>query len=275
MPMSQRVASLSALRQITNLIVDMDGVLYRGQESLPGAGELLTYLVAEAVPFILATNNSTLTPGQYVAKLARLGMEVTEDHILTSGQAAALYLARVAAPGTKVYAIGEDGLLSSLRQQGFELAERDIQYVVVGLDRQLTWDKLRVAALAIRAGGTFVGTNPDTTLPTEEGLVPGNGANLAALEAATGVAPLIIGKPQAALLQLAMEKMGATQVGTAIVGDRLETDILAGKNAGITTVLVLSGITTRQELEGSPYQPDLVFEGIDHFHRAWSEVRQG
>jgi 4-nitrophenyl phosphatase len=273
--MSQQNHDSNVLRQISNLIVDMDGVLYRGQESLPGAREFLTYLVEAGVPFILATNNSTLTPGQYVAKLAGMDMEVTEERVLTSGQASALHVARVAPAGTKVYAIGEDGLLSALREQGFELAERDVQYVVVGLDRQLTWDKLRVAALAIRAGATFVGTNPDTTLPTEEGLVPGNGANLAALEAATGVTPLIVGKPQATLLQLAMDKMGVTQDGTAIIGDRLETDILAGKNAGITTVLVLSGIATREELEDSPYHPDLVFDGIDQFYRDWREQRTG
>ena len=273
--MSQRTPDWNVLRQISNLIVDMDGVLYRGQESLPGAREFLTYLVEERVPFILATNNSTLTPGQYVAKLTGMGMDVTEDRILTSGQASALHIARVAPAGTKVYAIGEDGLLSALREQGFELAERDVQYVVVGLDRQLTWHKLRVAALAIRAGAAFLGTNPDTTLPTEEGLVPGNGANLAALEAATGVAPQIIGKPQPTLLQLAMDKMGVAQDGTAIIGDRLETDILGGQNAGITTVLVLSGIATRAELEDSPHRPDLVFEGLDQFHRVWRGKRPG
>ena len=273
--MSQRKHDLNVLRQISNLIVDMDGVLYRGQESLPGAREFLTYLVEAGVPFILATNNSTLTPGQYVAKLAGMGMDVNEDHILTSSQASALHIARVSPAGTRVYAIGEDGLFSALREEGFELTERNVQYVVVGLDRQLTWDKLRVAALAIRAGATLIGTNPDTTLPTEEGLVPGNGANLAALEAATGVAPLIIGKPQPTLLHLAMEQMGVTREGTAIIGDRLETDILGGKNAGITTVLVLSGIATREELEDSTYHPDLVFDGIDQFYRAWREQRPG
>jgi 4-nitrophenyl phosphatase len=273
--MNQRKHDWEVLRQISSLIVDMDGVLYRGQESLPGAREFLTYLGKAGVPFILATNNSTLTPAQYVTKLARLGMQVTEDRILTSGQASALHIARIAPPGTRVYAIGEDGLFTALRERGFELTNRRVQYVVVGMDRQLTWDKLRVAALAIRAGATFVGTNPDTTLPTEQGLVPGNGASLAALEAATGVAPLIIGKPQPTLLQLAMDKMGVTQDGTAMVGDRLETDILAGKNAGITTVLVLGGIATREELEHSPYGPDLVFESIDQFHRAWREQRSG
>jgi 4-nitrophenyl phosphatase len=273
--MSQRKHDLTALKQIRNLIVDMDGVLCRGQESLPGAREFLTYLVEAGVPFILATNNSTLTPGQYVAKLAGLGMEVTEERILTSGQASAQHIARVAPAGTKVYAIGEEGLLSALREQGLELEERDAQYVVVGLDRQLTWDKLRVAALAIRAGAIFVGTNPDATLPTEEGLVPGNGANLAALEAATGVTPLIIGKPQTTLLELAMEKMGVSKEGTAMIGDRLETDILAGKNAGITTVLLLSGIATREELEDSPYRPDLIFESIGEFCRDWRAQRAG
>lgn len=273
--MSQRKHDVNVLRQISNLIVDMDGVLYRGQESLPGAREFLTYLVEAGVPFILATNNSTLTPGQYVAKLAGMGMEVTEERVLTSGQASALHIAQVAPAGTRVYAIGEDGLFSALRERGFELTEREVQYVVVGLDRLLTWDKLRVAALAIRAGATFVGTNPDTTLPTEEGLVPGNGANLAALEAATGVTPLIIGKPQPTLLQLAMEKMGVVQDGTAIIGDRLETDILGGKSAGITTVLVLSGITRREELKDSPYQPDLAFDDVGDFLESWRQQRTG
>jgi 4-nitrophenyl phosphatase len=273
--MSKRKHDLKVLQRIDNLIVDMDGVLYRGQESLPGAREFLTYLGEAGVPFILATNNSTLTPAQYVARLARLGMEVSEERILTSSQAAAQHMARLAPAATRVYAIGEDGLLSALRERGFELAEREVRYVVVGLDRQLTWDKLKVAALAIRAGAAFVGTNPDTTLPTEEGLVPGNGALLAALEAATEVAPLIIGKPQPTLLHLAMERMGVSTEGTAIIGDRLETDILAGKNAGITTVLVLGGIATLEELEHSPYRPDLVFEGLEQFYQAWREQRRG
>jgi 4-nitrophenyl phosphatase len=273
--MNQPKHDTSTLRQIKNLLIDMDGVLYRGQERLPGARDFLTSLVQEKVPFLLATNNSTLTPEQYVEKLAAMGIEVTEDRILTSGQASALYLSQHAPSAARIYAIGEDGLLSALKEQGFRLTDRDVEYVVVGMDRQLTWDKLRVATLAIRAGAAFIGTNPDTTLPTEEGLVPGNGAGLAALEAATGVSPVIIGKPQPTLLALAMEKLGVTSEGTAIIGDRLETDILGGKNAGIATVLVLSGITQADELPGSSYQPDFVFETIDHFHRAWREQRTG
>jgi 4-nitrophenyl phosphatase len=267
---SKQVASLRSMR---NFIIDMDGVLYRGHERLPGASAFLTELNTEQIPFVMATNNSTLTPEQYVAKLAAMEIHVTPEHILTSGQAAALYLSRTASPEARIYAIGEDGLIAALKAEGFQPTEKDIEYVVVGMDRQLTWHKLRIAALAIRAGASFIGTNPDTTLPTEEGLVPGNGASLAALEVATGTAPLIIGKPQPTLLEMAMEKMGVTREGTAIIGDRLETDILGGKNAGIATVLVLSGITQPEELEDSPYQPHLVFHSIQEFYESWCHQR--
>ena len=273
--MNQRNHNPEILSSVKHLIVDMDGVLYRGGERLPGARQFLSYLVETEVPFVLATNNSTLPPQQYVSKLAAMDIEVTEDHIITSALASAVYLERVAGPGARVYAIGEDGLFSALTDRGFLLADQGVEYVVVGMDRQLTWDKLRIAALAIRAGATFIGTNPDTTLPTEEGLVPGNGATLPALEAATGVSPLIIGKPQPTLLELALEHMGVSRQGTAIVGDRLETDILGGKNPVIPTVLFLSGIATREELEDSPYRPDLVFAGLYHFYRVWREQRAG
>jgi 4-nitrophenyl phosphatase len=271
--MNREDQDLGKLSSIESLIIDMDGVLYRGRERLPGARAFLAYLVEQEVPFILGTNNSTLTPQEYVTKLAAMDIGISPERILTSGQASALYLAKVASPGARVYAIGEDGLFAALKEQGFRLTDEDVRYVVVGMDRKLTWDKLRIATLAIRAGATFIGTNPDTTLPTEEGLVPGNGANLAALEVATEVTPLIIGKPQPTLLELAMEKMGVGKKGTAMVGDRLETDILGGKNAGLTTVLVLSGITQPEELEGSPYRPDLVFQDIGHFHQAWRDRR--
>jgi 4-nitrophenyl phosphatase len=261
------------LSSIKHLIVDMDGVLYRGGQRLPGARQFLGYLVEDQVPFVLATNNSMLSPREYVSKLAGMGMAVKEEQIITSAVATARYLERTAEPGTRIYAIGENGLLSALRERGFELADQGVQYVVVGMDRQLTWDKLRIATLAIRAGATFIGTNPDTTLPTEEGLVPGNGAGLAALEAATEVAPVIVGKPQPTLLEMAMEQMGVGKEGTAMMGDRLETDILAGKNAGLITVLTLGGVTRREELEHSSYQPDLVFDSLVDFLQLWR--RQG
>lgn len=257
------------LRSIKNFIIDVDGVLYRGQQPLAGAREFLDHLRRRGIPFILATNNSVRTPKQYVAKLGAMDIEVTEDHILTSGQATALYLTQVASPRAKVYVIGEEGLFSAVREQGFIVTDREVDFVVMGLDFELTYEKLKIATLAIRAGSSFIATNPDTTLPTEQGLIPGSGAILAALEAATGVSPLVIGKPQPILLRLAMEKLGITPDGTAIIGDRLETDILGGKEVGLTTILVLTGISDREELETSPYQPDLVFENIGRLCQAW------
>ncbi len=265
-----RGSDLDMLRAIKSFVIDMDGVLYRGQEPLPGAQDFLNHLQEQGVPFILATNNSTRTPRQYVAKLRAMGIEVTEHHILTSAQAAALYLSQIAPPRAKVYVIGEDGLISAVEEQGFLSADKDVDLVVAGLDSQLTYEKLKIATLAIRAGASFIGTNPDTTLPSEEGLVPGSGAILAALEAATGVPPLIIGKPQPILLRLAMEKLGVTPDCTAIIGDRLETDILGGKEVDLITVLVLTGISDREELETSPFQPDLVFDDIGRFYQAWA-----
>jgi 4-nitrophenyl phosphatase len=264
---------LDKLRSIKRFIIDMDGVLYRGHEPVPGAKEFLKYLQEQGVPFMLATNNSTLTPNQYVAKLSAMNIEVTNDHILTSGQATAMYLSEIAPPSARLYAIGEEGLFSALEKQGFLITDRDADFVVVGMDRQLTYEKLRIACLAIGAGASFIGTNPDTTLPTELGLVPGNGAVLAALEAATNISPLIVGKPQPILLQLAMEKLGASPDHTAIIGDRLETDISGGKEVGLTTILVLTGISDREESETSPFQPDLVFDDIGHLHKTWLSQR--
>lgn len=267
--MEENAQDRDKLRALKSFIIDMDGVLYRGQQPLAGAKEFLNYLQEQGVPFILATNNSTLTPRQYVAKLRAMDIEVTAEHILTSGQATAVYLSKIAPPKTRVYVIGEEGLFFAMKEQGFLITDKEVNFVVVGLDFGVTYEKLKIATMAIRAGASFIGTNPDTTLPTERGLIPGTGAILSALEAATGVNPLVIGKPQPILLQLAMEKLGANPDGTAIIGDRLETDILGGREIGLTSVLVLTGISDREELETSPSQPDLVFEDIGRFYQAW------
>jgi len=257
------------LRPIENLIIDMDGVLYRGDETLPGAKEFFTFLRERPIGFILATNNSTRTAQQYVDKLARMGVEVTLSEILTSSQATAMYLETLAPPRTKVYVIGEEGLETAVRERGYIISRDGAEFVVVGMDRRLTYEKLKVATLLIRKGARFIGSNPDKTLPTEEGFIPGAGAMLAALEASTGVAPTIIGKPERSIFELALAKLGSSKENTAIVGDRLDTDVLGGHNAGLTTILVLSGATTRQDVDDAPIQPDLVFEDIRHLHGAW------
>ncbi|HDQ72392.1 MAG TPA: HAD-IIA family hydrolase [Chloroflexi bacterium] len=253
-----------ALDHVRHLIVDMDGVLWRGDEPLPGLGDFFTFIRQKDFNFILATNNSSHLPTQYAAKLARFGVEVSPERILTSAQATAAYLADIAPPRTRVYAIGGEGVLHALEAHNFELAEENAAYVIVGWDRQLTWKKLSTASLLIHRGAGFVGTNPDKSYPTEQGPVPGNGAQLAALEATTGVTPIVVGKPEPWMYREALRRMQARPETTAVIGDRLETDIAGGINADITTILVLSGIARRADVAPSPYQPDLMCEDLDH-----------
>ncbi|MBU0703130.1 MAG: HAD-IIA family hydrolase [Chloroflexi bacterium] len=258
-----------AIRNLHHLIIDMDGVLWRGDEPLGDLAEFFAFLRRNDIDFVLATNNSSRTPEQYVAKLARFGVEVALDSVLTSSQATAAYLAGFAPPGARVYAIGEEGIRRALEQRGFVLTDEDAAYVVSGWDRQLTWDKLAKAALLIYAGAEFIGTNPDSSFPTVQGPVPGSGAQLAALEAATGVAPVVIGKPEPWMYEEALRRMDARPETTAVIGDRLDTDIAGGVRAGLATVLLLSGISTEADLAVSPVKPDLVCADIEELVRVW------
>ncbi len=262
-------ASGSALSRCRYLICDMDGVLWQGNEPLPGLDAFFGFLHEHGIGYILATNNSSRTPEQYVEKLAGFGVRVEPEHILTSSQVAAAYLASIAPPGTPVYPIGEDGLRQALQERGFVLAEDDARYVVVGWDRHLTWDKLAAATWLIHRGAGFIGTNPDYNYPTERGPAPGNGAQLAALETATRVRPVVVGKPQPEMYREALRRMGAAPEATAVVGDRLDTDIAGGVALGLTTVLLLSGIATEAMLAASPIQPDLVLPGLPELVQAW------
>ncbi len=251
-------------------VIDMDGVLWEGSRPLPGLGEFFAALRARSIRFILATNNASQTPEQYLAKLAGFGVTVARDEILTSAQAAAVYLRARAPAGTRVFAIGEDGVRQALTEQGFvltELFEVGAEYVVVGMDRSLSWDKLATATLNIRAGATFVGTNPDRTIPTERGIVHGNGAVLAALQAATDVAPLIIGKPEPTMYEIALERLGVPPTAAIAIGDRLDTDILGAVRAHMQSVLVLTGVTQREDLEDADVQPTWILADIQALTR--------
>ncbi|MBC7228058.1 MAG: HAD-IIA family hydrolase [Thermoflexales bacterium] len=263
----------SLLAPVRHLIVDMDGVLWRGDQPMPGLGDFFATLRALEIRFVLATNNASKRPDEYREKLARFGVEVPLEAILTSAQATAEYLASLAPPGTPVYAIGGSGVRHALTEKGFILAEEGARYVVVGWDPDLHWQKMAKAALLIQRGAGFIGTNPDTTYPTPAGLVPGNGSNLAVLELTTGVKPVVIGKPEPWLYRAAMARMGATPETTAALGDRLDTDILGGRRAGLRTILVLSGISTPEDLARSPVRPDLVCADIGELARLWREAR--
>jgi len=259
------------LSTIRTFVLDLDGVVYRGETPLPGAVEFITELQTRDVPFLFITNNSTRTPAQCVAKLERMGLTVGEEAVLTSSLATAAYLASIAPPGTPVYVIGEVGLHRALSDRAFLVTDDHTaaRYVVAGHDTTLTWRKLADATLAIRRGAPFIATNPDRTLPTEEGLVPGAGAVLAALQAASSVSPQVIGKPEAAIFDQAMAWLGVDTEHAAMVGDRLETDILGGQRAGLRTVGVLSGVTTAEEFAQADLPPDWVFEDLAALLAAW------
>jgi 4-nitrophenyl phosphatase len=263
------------LRDLRNLIIDMDGVLYRGTEVIPGTKGFMDFLREQGIGFVLATNNSTRTPQQFVDKLSRMGVTTHADEVLTSSLATVGYLASIAPPGARVFMVGQDGLRTALREAGFALVEQDADYVVAGMDFGICYERLAEAAMQIRAGARFIGTNPDRTFPSERGIVPGAGSLLAFLEAATSVAPVIIGKPETNMMEQALGRMGAQKETTAVVGDRLETDILAGQRTGLLTILVLSGITDEALLAESEIQPDLTFDDVGHLHAIWKEALGG
>ena len=257
-------------RHVRHLIVDMDGVLWRGNQPVDGLAEFFAFLRQHDVRFILATNNASKGADQYAEKLARFGVEAPLESILTSAQATAAYLTTVAPPGTPVHVLGAEGLRDALTERGFVLTDDGARYVVVGWTQEMTWRNLAQAALLIQRGATFIGANPDTNYPTEEGLVPGNGAQLAALQVTTGVAPLVIGKPEPGLYQEAMRRLGSTPETTAALGDRLDTDIVGGRRVGLFTILVLSGVATAADLAASPVKPDLVCADVRELTRLWA-----
>lgn len=272
---SHASATGSGFSTVRGIVCDMDGVLWRGETPLPGLPAFFDVLHARDVGYVLVTNNSSNTPQQYVDKLAGLGITTTTDHVLNSSIAAADHLAAQATAGSTVFPIGGPGVYDALRSRGFRISEGDdvvpagVGYVVVGWDRSLTWRKLATATLLIRGGAGFVATNPDLTFPMETGLVPGNGAQVAALQVATGVTPVVAGKPEPILYEQAMARMGTTSAETLVIGDRLDTDILGGLRLGMPAALVLSGISQREELARSPIQPTMVFENLAALVRAW------
>jgi len=229
------------------------------------------------VPFRLLTNNSTLTPDQNGVYLRRMGIVVDVADILTSALATAAYLHREGAAGQTAYVVGEAGLQTALVETGLVLADSSsrVDWVVVGLDRRLTYRKLEEAALALQRGARFVASNSDLSLPVEDGLIPGAGAILAAITATTGCRPLVIGKPEPRMLELAMKALGGTVRDTAMLGDRLDTDVEAAARANMTSILALTGVSTRQDLARSSIQPDLVVDDLPELLRLWDRSRPG
>jgi len=251
------------------IVFDMDGVIYRGNRPIDGSREVIEYLKERGIPFVFLTNNSTKTPSMYRQKLLSMGIDVPADKIVTSGLATRLYMVKHMEPG-KIFVIGGKGLYEEMERLGWgtmsleECREgkwKETKHVVVGLDPGLTYEKLKYGTLAIRNGASFIGTNPDTTYPAEEGLYPGAGAIIASLKASTDREPLIIGKPNEPVYEIVREKLGPVDE-IWMVGDRLDTDIAFAKRFGMKAILVLTGVSTLDDVEKSEIKPDLVLPSI-------------
>ncbi|MCM8750145.1 HAD-IIA family hydrolase [Thermomicrobiaceae bacterium CFH 74404] len=262
--LSGKVEIEQVLRDVRALVFDMDGVLYRGNTRLPHVRELLAELDRRGLPYAMVTNNSTRTPAQYAEKLAGMGISTPPDRILTSSLVTRAWLEQQYPPGTRIYIVGMASLQQAILGDGhFAPAESDAEVVVSGADFSLTYDKLRIATLAIRRGAHYVATNPDKTFPSEEGLIPGAGAIIAALVAATDVTPVVIGKPEPAIMLQAAALLGVEPAQVLAIGDRLDTDVLAGQRAGFRTALVLTGVATLSDVDDSHVRPDLVLPNLE------------
>jgi 4-nitrophenyl phosphatase len=243
---------------IKALILDMDGVLWRENDPIGDLGAIFSGFQKAGLKVLLATNNATRTPAQYKEKIADFGAHVEESQIINSSMGVAYLLKKRFPQGGPVYALGEVGLHTALSEAGFYQSEEPGLAVIGSMDRGVDFWKLKRATLLIRQGVPFYFTNPDRTFPTPEGLIPGAGALLSALETASDVSPIIAGKPYTTLYEFALERLGTKPEETLAVGDRLETDILGGQRAGCPVALVLSGIATREDAEAWQPKPDLV-----------------
>jgi 4-nitrophenyl phosphatase len=247
---------------IRALILDMDGVLWRGMQPIGDLPAIFSEISSRGLKVVLATNNATTTQKQYTEKLNHFGVTVAPQQIITSGIATGAYLKEKYPEGGNIFIIGEQGLRLSLEQQGLYLSENHVLAVIVSMDRELTFDKLSKATKFIRAGADFIATNPDRTFPTPEGLIPGAGAILAAVEAATGLQAQVIGKPQPEMYRIALKHLGTPPENTLVVGDRIETDIAGAQALGCWTALVLSGVTDKDSAYASKPAPNIITDDL-------------
>ncbi len=252
---------MDKVRDKKGFICDMDGVLYHGNKLLPGVKEFVDWLKRENKEFLFLTNSSERTPVELKQRLQRLGIDVGEKHFMTSALATASFLA-AQCPGGRAYVIGEAGLLQALYEVGFSMDDRNPDYVVVGETRSYSYEKIETAIHLVLGGAKLIGTNPDVTGPTERGIVPACRALVAPIEMSTQRTAYFIGKPNPLIMRDSLKRLGCRREDTVIVGDRMDTDIIAGIESEIETVLVLSGITSREDLVRFPYKPDHVLEGV-------------
>lgn len=256
------------LNRLKTLLIDGDGVLWWDDQAVPGLVHFFDVLQACEISWALLTNNNTRTVDEYLAKLAGFGVKANKGHIFSSSTTTAAYLQTRYGIAASVHAVGMSGVIETLRDAGFlvssgeQMPDRDVVAVVAGMDWEFTYNKAKVATRLILNGAEFVATNTDGTYPTPDGLSPGTGMVIGALQGTTGLNPTIIGKPEQAIFTAALDALKADRATTAMIGDRLETDILGAQRAGIGTIGVLTGVTNHEQMMASEIQPDVFYKSI-------------
>ncbi len=246
-----------------NYLIDMDGVLVAGRNALPGARNFLERLERAGRKYLLLTNNPIYTPGDLSYRLGKAGLAIQPEHIFTSAMATARFLETQRGRGGTVYVIGESGLSEALHAAGFIFTDHAPEYVVLGETHAYNLDQITRAIRFLVAGAKFIATNPDVAGPTEDGIAPANGAMAALMQTASGVAPFFVGKPNPLMMRTALNFLGVHSEDTVMVGDNMATDIIGGVQAGLETILVLSGVTRREDLPRYSYQPNRVLASVD------------
>lgn len=252
---------LQKIRSKIGFISDMDGVIYHGNNILPGVIEFVNWLQRENKQFLFLTNSSERTPRELQQKLQRMGLEVNESHFYTSAMATASFLSSQCPEGS-AYVIGDAGLTNALYDVGFSMNDINPDYVVVGETRTYSYEKIEHAVRLVLKGAKLIGANPDLTGPTERGIAPATRALISPIELSTGKQAYYIGKPNPLIMRNALKKLGCKLEEAVIIGDRMDTDIIAGIESEIDTILVLSGVTTREEVGKFPYKPNYILEGV-------------
>jgi NagD protein len=248
-------------REINAWLMDMDGVLVREEHAIPGAEEFLTRLRERGTPFLVLTNNSTYTQRDLAARLRGIGLDVPEESIWTSALATARFL-EDQRPGGSAYVIGESGLTTALHEAGYTMTDRDPDYVVLGETRTYSFERITRAIRLIEGGARFIATNPDATGPSPDGPLPATGSVAALISRATGHDPYFVGKPNPLMMRSALNALDAHSETAAMVGDRMDTDVISGLEAGLEAILVLTGLTSRADAERYPYRPSRIVDSI-------------
>ncbi|MFY4775542.1 TIGR01457 family HAD-type hydrolase [Metabacillus sp. RGM 3146] len=242
------------MKSYKGFLIDLDGTMYKGTEKIEEAGDFIHALNKKGLPYLFVTNNSSRTPEQVAEKLNGFDIPAKPEQVFTTSQATANYIYEKK-QGFSVYVIGEEGILKAVQDKGFTLTEEQPDFVIVGIDREISYEKLAIACLGVRNGATFISTNGDIAIPTERGLLPGNGSLTSVITVSTKVEPIFIGKPEPIIMEQALKVLGTNKEETLMIGDNYDTDIMAGIRSGLDTLIVHTGVTSSTHLLQYKDQP--------------------